>query len=216
MNSHWSCPNRKKTLALLAMAALCSSVQAASFECTKAGTKVEEIICANKWLSNLDSQLATAYQLAVNNASPVKRPSLISEQRGWLKTVRDKCGDADCLIRAYTSRLRALTLITTGTSKATFVVDSKEQKEVVAGLQSDLASTGIAARFSGCKYIVTLANSNYYGQDESFGAICALNRRPVEVCDDTLVGKLTINFGTFVESGGGVADFTEANCPQGG
>ena len=206
----------KKKLLFLVMIALCNYVQAASFDCSKTDTKVEEIVCANKWLSNLDSQLATAYQLAANNAPPGKRRSLIAKQRWWIKTVRNKCGDADCLIRAYASRLRALTFITTGKSRASFVVNSKEQQEVIAGLQDDLGRTGITTRFSGCKYIVTLKKENYYGQDESFGAICLLNKRPVEVCDDTLVGKLTINFGSFVWSGGDVADFTEANCPPGG
>lgn len=206
----------EKALLLLVMAVLCNSIKAASFDCSNADTKVENIVCSNGLLSKLDSQLATAYQLAVNNAYPIKKPSLIAEQRGWLKTVRNKCNDEDCLIRAYTSRIRTLTLITTGKSKANFMVDATEQEEVISVLQDHLTRTGIAARFSSCKYIVTLVHESPYGQDESFGAICTLNGRPVEVCGDTLIGKLAINFGAFGESGGNVADFTKANCPRGG
>lgn len=78
----------------------------ASFNCSKAGTRVEKTICASKTLSNLDDQLDKAYDSAIllgENPDAVK-----SQQKEWLRNVRDKCQDEACLKGAYESRLAQL------------------------------------------------------------------------------------------------------------
>lgn len=80
--------------------------QAASFDCAKAITKIENSICASSVLSKLDSELANIYdvEILVNpDSSGVK-----TAQRAWLRETRNKCPDENCLITAYQQRIAAL------------------------------------------------------------------------------------------------------------
>lgn len=56
-------------------------VNAASFDCKKAKTEVEKIICAGAGLSKLDDEMANAYAEAKTKAGKLVR----SEQKQWLK-----------------------------------------------------------------------------------------------------------------------------------
>jgi uncharacterized protein len=92
-------------LGLLLMISACA--QAASFDCAKAQTKVEKIICKPfSSSSKLDDELSIAYQWAVLRA---KDPQQVKkDQRQWLKAVRDACEDEVCLWRVYPQRIAAL------------------------------------------------------------------------------------------------------------
>jgi len=79
---------------------------AASFDCGKASTDVEKLICADSQASALDGELAQAYQKALaGSASPA---ALKAAQKSWLAKVRNPCKDSACLIRAYQRRIKAL------------------------------------------------------------------------------------------------------------
>ena len=52
----------KCILNLFGLLVLTLPVQAASFDCAKAGTKVEKLICGDAGLSKLDDELAAAYK----------------------------------------------------------------------------------------------------------------------------------------------------------
>ncbi len=81
------------------------TTQAASFDCKKASTQVEKLICADPELSSLDDKLSTAYHLvlaAISDKAMVKR-----HQSEWLKN-RDTCPDKPCLKAHYEARLAAL------------------------------------------------------------------------------------------------------------
>jgi uncharacterized protein len=80
--------------------------RAASFDCAKAQTPVEKMICSDATLSDLDGRLASAYRRAIGLAS-IPEP-LRAEQRSWLTTERRKCADVTCLKRAYQQRLTAI------------------------------------------------------------------------------------------------------------
>ncbi|MDD2701721.1 MAG: hypothetical protein PHH36_10835 [Sideroxydans sp.] len=88
--------------ALLGGVLLSVPAQAASFECAKAGTKVEHIICDNPEISKLDDELAYAYKTALQDQS--KLIGLKQEQKQWLNK-RDGCQDKECVKRAYETRL---------------------------------------------------------------------------------------------------------------
>jgi len=76
----------------------------ASFDCSKAGTVPEKVICSNAELANLDVQLAGAYKTAL---SACKNDVKLS-QRDWLKT-RDSCSsNIQCLKNSYKSRTETL------------------------------------------------------------------------------------------------------------
>lgn len=78
---------------------------AASFDCAKATTKIEHMICTTPELSKLDNGLSKLYRNARNiefDASDVVRA-----QRAWMKS-RDSCEHAVCLSRLYKERIDAL------------------------------------------------------------------------------------------------------------
>ncbi|WP_431223858.1 lysozyme inhibitor LprI family protein [Serratia sp. L9] len=84
------------------------SVQAASFDCTKATSDVEHAICNNPKLSDLDEQLNDNYQLAIANLPGDQADALRNAQRNWLKQ-RDACqGKESCLNDLFSQRATQL------------------------------------------------------------------------------------------------------------
>jgi uncharacterized protein len=82
------------------------TAHAASFECKKAQSPVEKMICADSSASGLDDQLAVAYRKVRSLAAdPAK---IVAEQKNWLEKRRDSCTDLSCLYGAYYPRLDAL------------------------------------------------------------------------------------------------------------
>ncbi len=65
--------------------------QAASFDCEKAKTKIEKLICNNEELSKLDEELAEAYAEAL--AKSPEPEKLKAEQKEWLKNGRAQKND---------------------------------------------------------------------------------------------------------------------------
>ncbi len=99
--------------ALIAIFVIPSVIFAASFDCNRAQGKVEKLICSTPDLSRMDEQLAKVYQNALANAKNVEQKNnLIDRQKDWLRQTRKTCGDADCLIKAYSSRLSELSVET--------------------------------------------------------------------------------------------------------
>lgn len=78
-------------------------VLAAGFDCGKASTVVEKMICADQHLSALDGNLAQLYESAL--ASTKDPHALRGEQRAWLQKARNRCRDQECLARAYGSQI---------------------------------------------------------------------------------------------------------------
>ena len=76
---------------------------AASFDCAKAGTKIEKMICSSTSLNKLDSDLAGFYKEAVG-----KEPSIKQDQLAWIKE-RNKCSTDACLEESYKDRIDSLT-----------------------------------------------------------------------------------------------------------
>jgi uncharacterized protein len=72
---------------------------AQSFDCRKATTDVEKMICADKTLSKLDEELAQVFAAARKRVDPI-----VIGQPAWLRNVRSPCGDVECLKSAYASR----------------------------------------------------------------------------------------------------------------
>ena len=74
-------------LALLLLRAITPCVApAASFDCTKAATAGEKIVCGDPALSRLDEVLADAYRQALS--ASVEPETLKAEQREWLRAFR--------------------------------------------------------------------------------------------------------------------------------
>jgi uncharacterized protein len=78
---------------------------AASFDCTKAQSKVEHLICDNTSISKLDEELNAAYKTALQDEK--QADSIKQAQKQWMKE-RNGCVDADCVRSAYEARLHEL------------------------------------------------------------------------------------------------------------
>lgn len=91
---------------LLGCVLLAPAAQAASFDCGKAGTKVEKLICADSAISRLDDELAKVYGGALKLSPDKSR--LMQEQREWLKARNRKCTDERCLVFSYQERIKEL------------------------------------------------------------------------------------------------------------
>lgn len=94
---------------LFIVLALCvaSTAQGASFDCAKATTKVERMICGDAELSKLDEELTATYKTALQDEKQAE--TVRQAQKNWLKE-RNGCSDADCVKRAYETRLTALAI----------------------------------------------------------------------------------------------------------
>ena len=93
-------------LMLIAAISQGSITYAASFDCDKAASPVEKMICSDSQLSELDSQLAGTYSTARTRAADSDQ--LKHDQREWLKSIRKECQDVACFKDAYTARISAL------------------------------------------------------------------------------------------------------------
>jgi uncharacterized protein len=76
---------------------------AASFDCNKASTSVESLICSNTDLSLADEEMASVYKKAKQ-----VNPEITISQKAWLKQ-RNACKDAVCLRTAIAERTKILT-----------------------------------------------------------------------------------------------------------
>ncbi|MDT8330542.1 hypothetical protein RQ831_05710 [Roseomonas gilardii] len=91
-------------LLCLALSALPSpEAEAASFDCARAGSDVERMICRDSGLSRLDEEMAAAFLSARQGGAP----GLQAAQREWLAG-RNRCRTEDCVRAAYEQRVAAL------------------------------------------------------------------------------------------------------------
>jgi len=107
---------------VLSCLVLLATAQAASFDCAKAGTKSEKLICGNAELSKLDENLNNAYLQSLEQSN-VKQQA-VKNQREWLKDVRNACQVVDCLKDAYEARIKKLALISSSAHTAPKVTQS--------------------------------------------------------------------------------------------
>ncbi len=94
---------------ILSWLALVTTSQAASFDCLKASTKIEKLICDNVELSKLDEDLSKAYLLSLQR-SDVKQKA-VQSQREWLRDRRNTCESSECLKKAYETRIKEVGLM---------------------------------------------------------------------------------------------------------
>lgn len=113
---------------------LTSPTQAAGFDCTKAASKVEKLICADAMLSAIDGELADIYRIAtykVDQQNEKKIENIRQAQKRWLK-VRNGCHDADCLKTAYLQRIHELADTLAQTAHYRYQLKESHDKELCA------------------------------------------------------------------------------------
>lgn len=92
---------------VLLLAVTCGPVFSASFDCEKASSTVEKMICGDATISELDSKLGKVYSDLRTNLNPDQQYYLRNAQSLWLK-VRNGCRTNTCLSEQYQSRLEML------------------------------------------------------------------------------------------------------------
>jgi uncharacterized protein len=97
-------------LVLALLGAPAANAAAPSFDCARAESSAEKLICADPTLGTLDQELARLFALARDgpDLAPERRSTLIASQRGWIRG-RDDCWKADdlraCVVAEYLSRI---------------------------------------------------------------------------------------------------------------
>ncbi len=74
-----------------------------SFDCAKATSNAEKLICSNAELATSDAELSRAYKSALSN-HPDQADAIRTEQINWRKNIRDQCADVSCMLDAYRNR----------------------------------------------------------------------------------------------------------------
>jgi len=156
---------------------------AASFDCTKARSDAEKMICSDGELSNLDESLNAQYQQALQGSD--KRDDLIKSQRAWIKYARNVCTTRECLQNAYKSRIKQLGLTSSfGMVFTTLPPDSKHP-----AVADTPATTSVSEAASGVSKSTSLsqANSNNLGTEVGIcaGPPCCTYERPSCSASDT-------------------------------
>jgi uncharacterized protein len=108
-----------------------ASAQAASFDCGKAKTNVEKIICSDAGLSKLDEELSSVYKESLNES---QHQNVIKNAQKFWRERRDACSDAGCLRQSYEERLSKFNSdISTSESKSEQKTDKETCEAVEAG-----------------------------------------------------------------------------------
>jgi len=93
----------KLTLAVIALLTLGINLNAASFDCRKASTDIEHVICDDSVLNKLDGEMGSLYHKAKG------LPGMKHEQQRWVKHRNNLCGSSDgCLIGETKDRIAAM------------------------------------------------------------------------------------------------------------
>lgn len=149
-----------------------------SFDCGKveAGS-IEELICKDKGLSDLDRKLAEVYAAATKKAVNEHPPVLKAEQRGWIKGRNDCWKSEDrrrCVADNYRSRtaeLQAKYRLVTAIGPVTWACDNDPKNEVVVTFFKTDPPTLIAERGDqvSLMYVQPSASgTRYQGRNESY------------------------------------------------
>jgi len=103
------------------------AAQAASFDCIKAATNNEKLICSDAALSRLDEDLSSAYKAALQNHS--QSESIMQKQKRWIKE-RNACLDISCLQTQYKARIAQLSSFDNGAVACQTVADYANRGEL--------------------------------------------------------------------------------------
>jgi hypothetical protein len=124
---------RSTILALAAMAAAQAFAQdypTPSFDCANIMTPQELRICRSQELSELDGRHGSLVERAIRASSD--REQTRSEMEAWLERVRNPCQTDQCLVEAYTARIRELELIVPPLVPFQFAVPARRDLAAVA------------------------------------------------------------------------------------
>lgn len=128
-----------------------TAAQAASFDCGKAVSEIEKLICDNDELSKLDESLNEAYLQALKKTDIKKQAT--KSQKQWLKNVRNVCQNVDCIKDAYETRIKEL-----GSMSSYGIADSNQNTKTLKAPVNVSKSQVIEPSVQACEYVASQAN----------------------------------------------------------
>ena len=138
---------------------LATNASAASFDCNKASTRIEHVICDDVYLNAEDREMGYEYK----NAS--KHVNLKHSQRDWIKHRNRNCGtDADCLVEMTRDRIEELEHIAKRGGKSHKRKQKAHHKNVYSPVQGVVCDR--KSGFCADSYGISAGLTNeYLGQD---------------------------------------------------
>jgi hypothetical protein len=97
-------------------------------------------------------------------------------------------------------------------NESSYMYDPSEIDGTIVSIRNSLQRFGVSGELTGCETLVRVGS----GREHSFGGECHVGDHALYVCNDTMVGKLTIHFSISEGVVSQLVDFTKANCPPGG
>lgn len=129
------------TASILVLAS--GAVHAAGFDCARASTPAEKLVCNDAGLSKLDDELTAAYMQVLKRGA--SEEFLKTQQRGWLSNVRNRCESNECLKQSYIQRLEQLAFI-----------NEQPLKSLPVGQSSDASNCKLIAKFANSRALQLL------------------------------------------------------------
>lgn len=196
---------------------------AASFDCAKASTRTEKLICSSHDLSNSDNELDSAYKKALDKfRGSNQQLNLQLEQQRWLSDVRDACQDEACLKEAYSIRVISLKGPALGVWEENpigsfeLITNRAHVEAIKSDFQSTMDRLGINVHLQGCPLIL----STPWGRGRVDVGLCHYATKPNErrvmlLCSESMIGYFAISLlpAMDVES---AKIFAKDNCLKGG
>ncbi len=187
------------SLIFLFTTSLAAPAGSASFDCAKASTERERLICANPGLSAADSRIGDSFAAALKALSEPGGKALLQGQRGWLRYLTAACpvtasGSQDaaerCLNRAYADRMADLS--DAAVRKGAWLLTRIDQFSVTHGPADDPGIGLHHASFPRIDRPATATTAQWNGMIEQSGM--RLSEPKDAKCDTTLdyaVGLVT-------------------------
>ena len=144
----------------------------ASFDCSKARSRIEKLICSDEKLAGLDKRMLESYKRA-KKLQPKKAKSIIKAQRAWVRD-RNRCktkkGVIECLIAKYEARLVNLDIedVIVPVKNAKYVGSFTQTRDMIvesivkANSKKVKVTDSLEIRKKGDIYSV---KANYYGKN---------------------------------------------------
>ena len=101
----------KMLLGTLALMPLLACAATPSFDCTKAHSAAEQLVCQDAGLAALDNELAALYPKALSQLSAEQQKTEKAMQRGWIKGRNECWKESDsrqCVEESYQLRITEL------------------------------------------------------------------------------------------------------------
>lgn len=211
----YSCSAMKLLFAWV-LAGCAFGAHAASFDCAKAGTSVEKMICSDAATSALDGKLQQTYKTALAATNAYGRKALAKEQRNWIKYTRGICQDTACLREVYADRIAVLANNLGSIENHRLCIKPsnyqgdaddcgvsvevyRDPNDHIESFNDSLMHERQGGRIIDCHRLIVEWSGTRIGPgpgNQNFGGYCVLQRdaqrSDVMICDDTMIGNFRV------------------------